>query len=226
LFAYSAFGTLLLFATRRAAKNAPLLLLTVPVILGFIVVVTGGLTGRYYASAAPFTVLLFVGATVNEFHARIYKVIAWGIASLFAIIFVGKAVIVLSSLDQRDEKYYEKAITAVIPQNASVIGDFQYYYIVQRNNDIFECLEVNGEFAEMEAYFQKADFDYVIINESSPFMKYYEQNLMKGRYDLVATITRPQSTNMVQRLVKALPYMVHDTYNGYIFKLRTSKAHK
>jgi hypothetical protein len=226
LFAYSAFGALLLFATCKAAKNAQLLLLTVPVILGFLVVVSGGITGRYYASAAPFTVLLFVGATINEFHAQIYKVIAWGIASLFAIVFVGKAIIVLSSLDQRDEKYYEKAITEVVPQHASVIGDFQYYYVIQRNNDIFECLEVNGAFAEMEAYFQKADFDYVIINESSPFRKYYEQNLMKGRYDLVATINRPQRTGTVQRLVKALPYMVHDTYNGYIYKLRTSTAHK
>jgi 4-amino-4-deoxy-L-arabinose transferase-like glycosyltransferase len=212
--------SLLLYRKKQAGRNAELLLLTVPVIIGFMLVVSGGITGRYYASVVPFTTLLITGALVSLPDAKIYRVIAWSIVGVFAAVFVVKGLTVAATLSDRDEAYYRKAIIAVVPQHVTVASDFPYYYMMQNNNDTFQCLEENGEFPEKVAYFKKVTFDYLIINAGNTIRSYYEEHMMMGRYELVAHISNKKPVGFLQRIARLLPYRIQDSYSCYIYKLK------
>lgn len=220
LIAYAFFSMMLVWRKRKEGNNTELLLLTVPVVIGFMVVVSGGITGRYYASVAPFTTLLIIGGTVNAVGGKVYRAIAWSIAGLFALAFILKGVTVAVTLNERDEAYYAKAITAVVPSNVTVAADFPYYYMLENNNDTFQSLEENGEWFEKLVYFRKVTFDYLVINEGNFVRKDYEERMMYGRYELVAHITNNKPAGILQRIAKLSPYKVQDTYSCYIYKLK------
>jgi hypothetical protein len=211
----------LLFITRKVKDNIEIVLFAAPALVSFLFLVTGGLSGRYYGVIVPFVTILFVGATVNAYRNLPSRILSYAILGGFVAIFVFKGSYVFGTLSQRDPAKYDKVFSDVIPDNASVGGDFQYYYFARKHNWKYQFLEENGWMEDISAYFNKNKYDYFIVNKNNNLKSAYEEKFLKD-YTIVATIDN-NTEGFFHKVISKLPYRITEGYGAYIYKYNGTK---
>lgn len=209
---------LILVVYRKVKENINVILFTVPGIIVFLFMVSGGIAGRYYGLIVPFTTIIIVGATVNVFNNLFVRVFTRSLICLFIAFFIFKATYIFASMDQRNPVYYDKVIASTIPMHASVAADFEYYYIVKKHNWTYQCLEQNGTLDEKIVYYQNHKYDYFIINKNNELRSIYEKTFLKDRYQLIATIDDNNYNNFTHSIIVKSPYKISEGYACYIYK--------
>ncbi len=209
---------LLLLITGKIRQQISVVLLTVPAVIVFLLLVSGGIAGRYYGLVVPFTTILIVGSTLAAFGNLPSKIFVRALAGLFFVVFVFKAVYIFATMDQRNPATYDKIISATIPDGSSVGGDFQYYYIGRKHGWKFQCLEQNGTKLEEVSYFQDHKYDYFVIEKNNNFQALYQSTFLKDKYKLVATIDENTYNSLFHRIIARLPYKITEGYACYIYK--------
>ncbi|MES2703168.1 MAG: glycosyltransferase family 39 protein [Bacteroidota bacterium] len=223
-YAYAVFAAVLLFKRRKEGKNAELLLLTLPVIVGFNLLISGAVTGRYYALIAPFTTLLYIGGTVNIFESRGYKWVGFAVVGVFAALFAVKAMVIAASLDSRDKDYYSRQLAAVIPKGATAVADFPYYYMLRQNDNEYQCLEENGVFPQKIKFLREKKYDFVVMSTRNVDTSLYRSDFLKD-YEFVAHVVNNKQPNGFAKAVKKLPYRIHDSYDCYVYRRILGSGH-
>ena len=208
----------ILLKNKAAKKNMDLVLLTVPLIVSFLVLVTGGLSGRYFALIAPFTYLLIGGVMAGMNSSTFLRSITYVIAVLFAGVFIFKGMYIFGTLQQHDPQRNEAEISKYITPNALVAGDFRYYYIARDNNCSFLSLEENGPWDNKIKYFLDHKVNYFIINKDNAGRADYENVLLGNKYKLAAVIDDDNNTGFFHKVIMKLPYKISENYSCYIYK--------
>ena len=220
IYAYALLSFLILVKNRAIKQQSSLILITVPVIISFLLVVTGGLSGRYFALADPFLMMLIVGVTMQWYSSRPFKIATYAVGCFFGMIFIFKALFIFSSMQQRDPNYNASLIAKHIQPGSRVVGDFQYYYISRNNNCSFISLGENGDnWDKKMKYFFDNKYDYFIVNKYSGAREYYEKKLAENNYSLVATVEIQDSKSLFHRLIQKLPYKISESYSCSIYKI-------
>jgi hypothetical protein len=215
LLALTCFAILLL--NKKGRKHIPLLTFTVSSIIFFLLLVGGGLSGRYYGVIVPYVTLLLIACTIYAYNTRLSKVLPYTILAAFVGLFLFKATYIFGTMKQRDPHYYDKLISAHIPDGSSVVADFQYFYISKNHRWNYQSLEENGTFPEKTEYFYKHKYDYFIINKNNGFRTYYDTTFLKNRYQLIATI-EDREANTFNKIINKLPARINESYACYIYK--------
>lgn len=214
----------LLVINRKLNEHLKTVLFAGASVVLFLLLVSGGLHGRYFGLIVPFTVLVIVGTTMNVYQSNLSKVFSTGILSLFVLVFLFKAAYITVSLDQRDHDAYDAIISSHIPDGASVAGDFEYYYMSRKHNWKYQCLDENGTSTEQEAYFARETYDYFILNRNTQFQDFYETKILADKYEQIATIENTGSKGVMQQIVAKLPLNIYSGYSGRIFKRKTQSS--
>ena len=218
IYVYAFFAFFLLIKNKTVKKNIELVLFTIPAIAAFLILVTGGISGRYFAMVSPFTSLLIVGVTVNLYDNRLLKTVTCILPFLFGIIFVFKGVYIFGTLQQHDPFFNEAVISKYISNNASIAGDFRYYYIARDHNCTFLSLEGNGPWDEKMKYYFDHKISYFIINKDNPDKDLYNKVLLSNHYQLVADVKETNSSSFFHKVIMKLPYRISESYSCYIYK--------
>ncbi len=216
LFTLLAFG--IVVAKKWAKANINLVLFTVPLVLSFVVIVTGALWGRYFALVAPFTYLLIGGVVVGMDTNRVLKYVAYTIPCLFAMIFVFKGAYIAGTLQQHDPHHNEAVISRYLSKDAVVAGDFRYYYIARNNNCNFLSLEENGPWEDKMKYFFDHKVNYFIISKDNPNLDSYDKVLLNNQYQLVTKVDADNNSGFFHKVIQKLPYKISENYSCYIYK--------
>ncbi len=216
IFAFLAF--FILVAKKLVKANINLVLLTVPLILSFLIVVTGGLSGRYFALIAPFTYLLIGGVMVGMYDNKLLRYITYAIPCLFGIVFIFKGAYIFGTLAQHDPQKNEALISPYISKDAVVAGDFRYYYIARDNNCAFLSLEENGPWDAKMKYFFDNKVNYFIISKDNSNLGYYQEKLLANKYQLVARVDADNNSGFFHKVIMKLPYKISENYSCYIYK--------
>jgi 4-amino-4-deoxy-L-arabinose transferase-like glycosyltransferase len=217
IYAFAAF--LILLKNKVATKYSGLILISIPVIISFLFIVTGGLSGRYFALADPFLFVLIVGVSMHIYDNKILKGATYAVAGFFLLIFTAKALFIFSSLQQRDPNYNDKLISKYIKENSSVVADFQYYYIVRNKHCSFLSLGENGDNwdKKMQIFFDQKH-EYFIVSKYSGAKEYYDKKLLSNNYELVADVEIQDSESFFHKLISKLPYKISESYSCSIYK--------
>jgi len=218
IYAYVCFVFLLLLKNKAVKKNIELVLFTIPVIIAFLAIVTGGISGRYFAMIIPFAAILITGVTVNLYNYPLLKKITYLIPVLFGIIFVFKGSYIFGTLKQHDPYYNESVISKYITPNSSIAGDFRYYYIARDNNCSFLSFEGNGPLEPEMQYFLDHKINYFIINKDNPEKDFYIPALLNNNYKLVTIVEDDNSGSFFHKVISKLPYRISENYSCYIYK--------
>ncbi len=218
VFLYAFLAFFLIVKNKLLAKNIALAALCLPAIIAFILLVTGGISGRYFALVTPFTSLLIVGVTVNLLTGKLLKWLTYTICILFGCIFAFKGVYILSTMPQHDPVANEKTISQYLTKNTSVCGDFAYYYIARNNGCTFLSLEENGGLDQKAQYIIDKKIKYIIIGKGNTWRPLYQEAFLNNHYKLVAEVNDQNYSNTFSRLIKKLPYMISDSYACYIYE--------
>ncbi len=214
-----AFASFFVLLKNKALKgNMTLVLLTLPAIAAFLVLVTGGLSGRYFALVAPFTYLLIGGTFLSVNGNRVLRSIPYVITCLFAMVFIFKGTYIFGTLAQHDPYANEAEISKYITPNTLVAGDFRYYYIARNNNCSFLSLEENGGWDNKIKYFLDHKVDYFIINKDNGGRADYEKVLLDNKYKLAAVIDDDNNNGFFHKVIMKLPYKISENYSCYIYK--------
>ena len=217
-FAYAFVCVALLFLKREAYRNIKLLLFTIPVIIFFLILVGGGISGRYYAMIAPFVTILIVGITVNLYSEQLFKVSSYAIIGLLVVAFVFKGFYVFATWQERDPVYNEQRIMQYIPARSTVAGDFEYYYFSRRKDCFFQCLKENGLPNTVLRYYMTHNYDYIIFNKNNQELDNYKTWVLKNRYQLIATVDDPPRAAWLSAIINKLGYRITESYACYIYK--------
>ncbi len=209
---------LLLVITGKIRQQINVVLLTAPAVIVFLLLVSGGIGGRYYGLVVPFTTLLVVGGTVAAFNNLPSRILVRTLTFLFLGVFVLKAAVVFGTMEQRNPATYDKIISATIPDRSSVGGDFEFYYIGKKHGWKFQCLEQNGTKPEELAYFQQHKYDYFVMSKKNDFQILYQSTFLKDKYKLVATIDEQTYNSLFHRIIAHLPYKITEGYACFIYK--------
>jgi len=218
VYAYAIFAFLLLLKNKVVRKNIDMVLFTVPVILAFLVIVTGGISGRYFAMVIPFAAILITGVTVNLNNNGLLKKITYVIPVLFGIIFIFKGTYIFATLRQHDPYYNESVISKYIAPNSSIAGDFRYYYIARDKNCSFLSFEGNGPLEDEMKYYLDHKINYFIINKDNPEMDFYVPQLLTHNYKLETVVEDNNSGSFFHKIISKLPYRISENYSCYIYK--------
>jgi 4-amino-4-deoxy-L-arabinose transferase-like glycosyltransferase len=217
-FAYALICVVLLFIKKQAWANARLLLFTVPVIASFLVLVGGGISGRYYAMIAPFTTILIVGVTMSLFENAIFKIVNYGILGILIVGFVFKGFYVFATWQERDHVVYEQRIMQYIPERSTVAGDFEYYYFARRKNCFFQSLKENGMPNTVLNYYMTHNYDYFIFNKNNQELDNYQIWVLKNRYKLIAKVDDKPKAAWLTSMINKLGYRITESYACYIYQ--------
>ena len=218
IYAYALFAFLLLLKNKAVRKNIDLVLFTIPVIMAFLAIVTGGISGRYFAMIIPFAAILITGVTVNLYSSGLLKKITYVIPVLFSIIFIFKGTYIFATLKQHDPYYNESVISKYITPNSSIAGDFRYYYIARDNNCSFLSFEGNGPLEDEMKYYLDHKINYFIINKDNPEMDFYVPQLLSNNYKLETVIEDNNNGSFFHKVISKLPYRISENYSCYIYK--------
>ncbi len=216
VYAFLAFAILL--KNKMVKNNIGIILFTVPVIVSFLMLVTGGISGRYFALIVPFAAILIVGVTVNLYNSALLKGITYVIPVLFGLVFIFKGTYIFGTMKQHDPHYNEAVISKYISPNSSIVGDFRYYYIARDNNCTFLSIEENGPWDNKIKYFLDHKINYFIINKDNPNKEAYEQVLLHNNYQLVTVVEDDNSASFFHKVIMKLPYKISENYSCYIYK--------
>lgn len=209
---------LLVLVRRIRAINHHLMLLTLPAIISFVFIVTGGIEGRYFANVVPFVSLIVVGVAATLSGVKWIKYINGLISVCFIAIFVFKACYIFSTIPEHDPSLNEKLITKYIKPNESILGDFEFYYIARNKKCSFQSTESNGTIEEQTAYANLNKTTYFIIKKSNLLLPDYERLLLNNNYELIAQVEGPQRSNIFRKVVESLPYRISSSYDCLIYK--------
>lgn len=218
VYVYAFIGFLILLKDKAAKKNIDLILFTIPVIVAFLVLVTGGISGRYFALIIPFAAIIIVAVTVNLYNNKLLRGITYIIPVLFGFVFIFKGAYIFGTIKQHDPCYNEAVISKYISPNSSIVGDFRYYYIARDNNCTFLSLEENGPWDNKIKYFLDHKTNYFIINKDNPNKEAYEQVLLHNNYKLETEIEDNNSSSFFHKVIMKLPYKISENYSCYIYK--------
>ncbi len=218
LFAFGLF--FLLLKDRKVKANANLLLLTIPAITSFIVVVTGGIAGRYFAMIMPFIGILIAGVAFQLYEGKVLRYVTVIMALGFGAIFTFKAAYILATIPQHDPIANEKIVTQYIEPNSSVFGDFEFFYIARNKNCSFLTTQMNGSPREIGKYLLEHKIRYVIINKTNWVKPEYETMFLNEHYELIANVEDKNYSNFFSRIINKLPYRISDSYSCFIYRLK------
>ncbi len=219
VFIYALIALLVSLRNKSLKDNRDLLLFTIPIIISFIFIVTGGLTGRYFALADTFLAIMIAGLTMHLHNGKALKYATFSLIFFFGSIFLVKAIYVASSASLRNPYTNEAAITKYIKPNNAIAADFQYYYIARNKNCTFLALEENGLMDKKLEYTYKNKFRYFIVSSKNWAADYYYTELHKNNYKLIATLNMENSsTNMFNKIIKKLPYRISESYSCRIYE--------
>jgi hypothetical protein len=219
VFIYALIALLVSLRNKSLKDNRDLLLFTIPIIISFIFIVTGGLTGRYFALADTFLAIMIAGLTMHLHNGKALKYATFSLIFFFGSIFLVKAIYVASSASLRNPYTNEAAITKYIKPNNAIAADFQYYYIARNKNCTFLALEENGLMDKKLEYTYKNKFRYFIVSSKNWAADYYYTELHKNNYKLIATLNMENSSsNMFNKIIKKLPYRISESYSCKIYE--------
>jgi hypothetical protein len=219
VFIYALIALLVSLRNKSLKDNRDLLLFTIPIIISFIFIVTGGLTGRYFALADTFLAIMIAGLTMHLHNGKALKYATFSLIFFFGSIFLVKAIYVAASASLRNPYTNEAAITKYIKPNNAIAADFQYYYIARNKNCTFLALEENGLMDKKLEYTYKNKFRYFIVSSKNWAADYYYTELHKNNYKLIATLNMENSsTNMFNKIIKKLPYRISESYSCRIYE--------
>ena len=224
-YAFACFVILLIYG--RAYKNMKLVLLTVPVMLSFMLLVGGGLSGRYFAMVAPFAILLFTGVSASLYDHIIFRGINYTILAVLLGAFVLKAAYIADTYHQRDPVYNEQRIMQYIPPHSTVAADFEYYYFARHKQCYFQSLSENGTPYQAFDYYIARNYEYFIFSKHNVEHENYKNYVFRGRYKLIATVDDEPHHGLLTGLISRLGYKVTESYACYIYKyIGTDKVYQ
>ena len=218
IYAYAFFAFLILLKNKAVKKNIEIVLFTLPVIVAFLLLVTGGISGRYFALVMPFAAILIVGVTVNMYNNKLLKMLTYVMPVFFGLIFIFKGAYIFSTLKQHDPHYNEAVISKYITPNTSIAGDFRYYYIARDNNCSFLSLSENGPWDNKIKYFLDHKINCFIINKDNPDKEAFEKVLLSNNYKFVTELDSDNSSSFFHKLIMKTPYKISEDYSCYIYK--------
>jgi 4-amino-4-deoxy-L-arabinose transferase-like glycosyltransferase len=218
IYVYAFIAFFVLLKNKAVKNNINLVLLTLPVIMAFLVLVTGGLSGRYFAMVAPFTYLLIGGVLAGMYSNTLSKGITYLIVGLFAAVFIFKGAYIFGTIQQHDPYKNETKISWYLTKGALVAGDFRYYYIARDNDCSFLSLEENGRWDNKIKYFLNHKVNYFIISKDNPGLSDYDKVLLDNKYKLEAVVNDDNNTGFFHKVIMKLPYKISENYSCYIYK--------
>ena len=221
LFFIGAFACIALLIFRKKVKeNAELLLATAPVIMGFLLIVTHGISGRYYGTIVPFVILLIAGSSYALFSTRAFKAIALLMVAPFITALIAKAAYVYGTLDAHDHAAYEREIFRHVPDSVRVAGDFAYYYMATDHHCDYEVIEQEGYVYDRITYFENKKYDYLIINKNNQYKALYDSTLIQKEYLPVANVIRNNGHSLFHDLFFKMGMRISEDYDCTIYKLK------
>ncbi|MBX2905972.1 MAG: glycosyltransferase family 39 protein [Taibaiella sp.] len=206
-------------AQKKGREYADILLMSVPAIVSFSFIVTGGLEGRYFALVTPFVAIIIVGAS----RIKGSKWIAAGnylLLAGFGALFVFKAAYIIATIPQHDPYANERVITKYIEPNTSVFGDFEYYYIARNKNCTYLTTEMNGMPQQVRDYVLAHKTRYVILKKDNIWRESWGIHFLNEHYELIATIEDSYRTGPFSAVLQKLPYKISDGYACYIYRYK------
>lgn len=221
VFIYALIALLVSLRNKSLRYNRDLLLFTIPIIVSFIFIVTGGLTGRYFALADAFLAIMIAGLTMHLHNGKALKYATYTLILFFSGIFTVKALYVAASASLRNPHTNEAAITKYIQPNNAIAADFQYYYIARNKNCTFLSLDENGLMDKKLEYIYKNKFRYFIVSTKNWAADYYHTEVQKNNYKLIATLNMENNASgMFNRIIKKLPYKINESYSCRIYEYK------
>jgi Dolichyl-phosphate-mannose-protein mannosyltransferase len=193
------------------------LLLTFPAIIAFTVIVNSA-SDFYNALINPFKYVLIVGATIQFSRSRFIPFFTYGMAGLFALTFLFKAVSIFADWDTRDASNFAASIRSHISPGVPVSADYQYYYILQQNKNTFESVDHNGTMQEQMAYLEKQKVPYLVLNKYSVERKVYTSPYLDSNYTLVSTVEYQHQTALGKFFLKHFPAHINNDYACCIYR--------
>ncbi len=218
IYVYAFIAFFVLLKNRAVKSNMHLVLLTLPVILAFLALVTGGLSGRYFALVAPFIYLLIAGVFVSMYSNIVFRGITYLIIGLFAAVFIFKGAYIFGTLEQHDPHKNEAEILKYLSKNVLVAGDFRYYYIARDNDCAFLSLEENGPWANKMKYFMDHKVNYFIVSKDNSSQPDYDKVLLANNYKLEAVVNDDNNAGFFHKIIMKLPYKISENYSCYIYQ--------
>ena len=188
IYLYAFAGFFILLANKGVKKNMELVLFTVPAIAAFLLIVTGGMSGRYFALVMPFAAILITATTLQLYNYKALKTITYLIPVLFAIVFLLKGVYIFATMKQHDPYRGEAVISKYIQPNSLVAGEFRNYYIVRDNNCSFLSIQENGYWYDMMKYMLDHKVNYFVVSREEPYKKAYDTMLAHHNYEKVVDL--------------------------------------
>jgi hypothetical protein len=125
-------------------------LFTIPIILSFIFIVTGGLTGRYFALVDTFLAIMIAGLTMHLNNGKALKYATYTLILFFGGIFIVKALYVSASASLRNPYINEAAITKYIKPNNAIAADFACILTVTHIPHLKEAFQTRIEVNKTE----------------------------------------------------------------------------
>ena len=218
IYVYAFIAFFVLLKNKAVRSNINLVLFTLPLILSFLLLVTGGLSGRYFALVAPFIYLLIAGVFVGLSSNIVFKGITYLIVGLFAGVFVFKGTYIYGTLQQHDPYKNEAEISKYLSKNSLVAGDFRYYYIARDNDCSFLSLEENGLWQNKMKYFLEHKVNYFIISKDNSSLPDYDKVLLANNYKLETVVNDDNNTGFFHKIIMKLPYKISENYSCYIYQ--------
>ena len=219
VFIYALIALLVSLRNKALTQNRNLLLFTIPIIISFIFIVTGGLTGRYFALVDTFLAIMIAGLTMHLHNGKAMKYATYTLIFFFGSIFMVKAIYVAASASLRNPYTNEAAITKYIKPNNAIAADFQYYYIARNKNCTFLSLDENGMMDKKMEYIYKNKFRYFIVSNKNWAADYYHTEVQKNNYKLIATLNMENNaSSLFDRVIKKLPYRISESYSCRIYE--------
>lgn len=204
---------------KKGKEYADILLLTIPAIVSFSLIVTGGLEGRYFALVTPFVALMVAGAARMQgakwVSAGNYLMIVG-----FGALFLFKAAYIIATIPQHDPYANERVITKYIEPNTSVFGDFEFYYIARNKNCSYLTTEMNGMPQQVRDYVLEHKTRYVILKKDNIWRESWGIHFLNEHYELIATINDSYRTGAFAAVLQKLPYKISDGYACYIYRYK------
>jgi hypothetical protein len=221
VFIYAFIALIVSLRNKALSQNRELLLFTVPIVVSFILIVTGGLTGRYFALADTFLAIMIAGLTIHLHNGKIMKYATYTLILFYVGIFMVKAVYIAANASLRNPYTNEAIITQYIKPNNAIVADFQYYYIARNKNCTFLSIDENGMMDKKLEYIYKNKFRYFIVNKNNWAADFYHTEVLKNNYKLIANIDIKNNTSgLFQRVLKKLPYKISESYSCRIYEYK------
>ncbi|WP_276132483.1 hypothetical protein [Polluticoccus soli] len=209
-------GSFAYFGKADARRSAVFPLTAIGLIF-FHIIVAGSYI--YYAFAIPLAALA-IGWSFGQLKDKVYfRTAIYVVLILSAATFALKSAVVVATVPQRSEDYYYEAYAKNIPRDASVAGDFTYYYMAVKNNNPFEIIIENGPYKGITQYFLAKKVQYIVLGKKNPDIAKFEKLLLNEHYRLVSTVENKKRIPVLSNLIDYLPWFITTDYSYTVYKL-------